>query len=64
MAKRKFKVTYEGLEITGNNIDDFKPLIDLFTICSAWERHNHHLKNCENYENMIDKIFDDLRSQI
>ena len=64
MAKRKFKINYEGLEITGKEIDDFKPLIDLLTTASAWERQNHHLKNCENYEKLVDKIFDDLRSQI
>ena len=64
MAKKKFKFEFEGMTITADDIDKFKPLIDVFSMCARYERHMQHIRECEYYEKLSCAVIRELGDQI
>jgi hypothetical protein len=64
MAKKKYKFEFQGLTVSSENIGDFKVLIDIFSMCSRYERHMQHIRECEQYEKLSDAVLKSIGDQI
>ena len=64
MAKKKYKFEYKGLEISSSDIMNFQELIKLFSYAALWERHLHHIKECEEYEKLEDSVLKEIENQL
>lgn len=64
MAKKKYKIMFNNLEISSSNIDDFLDFENLLHKAAIYERGLGHLKNCQEYEQKADSIISEIGAQI
>lgn len=64
MAKKKFKIMFNNLEISSSNIDDFVDFEKLLLKAAHYERGLGHLKECEKFQDLADSIITEIGAQI
>lgn len=64
MAKKKYKIMFNNLEISSTNIDDFVDFQNLLHKAAQFERQSGHLKICEEFERKADSIIAEIGAQI
>ena len=64
MAKKKYKIMFNNLEISSCNIDDFIDFENLLHIAAIHERRLGHLAECSKYEDLAADIIVKIGEQI